>query len=159
VTRRLAEPSPKSSDRSQLTEKPNLADRHGLPTDRSITLRRRECERERQVECRFVKNDAAHEIRIDVAVANGYPRSSAEDGGEQRKTRRIKATPRASWCAKCGARNECLHLNQHWPTPLKERGDHRTRCTRLSIINEGAAWIVNSAEPSLPHLQQSEFIC
>jgi hypothetical protein len=158
VARRLAEPSPKSRHGAQLSEKSNLADRHRLATDRSITLRRRKCEREREVERRLIKDDAADEVRVDVAIANGNPRSSAEDGGEEGESRGIKATPRAPRCAECGARDECLYLHEHRTTPLKEWGDHRTRCPRLTLVNKGAARILNAGEATLPHLEESKFI-
>ena len=155
---RLTKPSPKSRHGAQLSEKSNLADRHRLATDRSITLRRCKCERERQVERRLIKDDAADEVRIDVAIANGNPRSSAEDGGEEGESRGIKATPRAPRCAECGARDECLYLHEHRTTPLKEWGDHGARRPRLSLINEGATRILNAGEATLSHLEESKFI-
>jgi hypothetical protein len=158
VSRRFAEASAEPRDWSQLAKESNLADRHRLATDRTIALRRREGERQWKVECRLVQDDAANEIRVDVTVADRNASAATEHGGEEGEARRIESASGATRCAKGGASDECLHLNQHWSTPFKKWSDHRSWRTRLAIVNEGTSRIVNAREAVLPHLKEAELI-
>ena len=159
----LAQPAIQAVDRAELAEQADLPDRDGVRRDRAIAERRREGDRERQVEAGLVDRQAAGEVDVDVVAARGRSppvargrRPGATPGWRRRRSssaaacrrgparrapgprRAAAATPRASARRRCPA--PARRARRGTPGP-----DRRPREGRLSPISNTPT---SSVEPN-----------
>ena len=168
---RFTKPPLEAGHRTQLPEEADLADGDGPGHERPVAERRRERQRDRQVETRLADGQAAGEVGVHV-VAPADPGPPAEHGHEQAQPVRVDAAgppdgapkpaggrapgPRrgAAGCLRASGRRRCRAPGRRARRGTRAPG-RRPRPDRCSRHLEDAD-LVGGPEPVLRRAQEPE---
>src|SRR5215218_78976 len=155
---RLAKASVEAANRTQLAEQPDLTDGHGAGDQRAVAERRRESQRERQVEARLSDVQAAGEVRVHIVAGQSDARPASQDGDEQREAVRIDAGRRPSRRRSRRRGDERLDLDEDRSRALQHRRDDAARRRGIMIGEERAGRVGDLGQAALPHLEHADLL-